>query len=256
MVQERVDVEDKKWQADPDRGPTKGSLWNHSENEDGWMHAHNCIRGEIRDIVEAFRSIENKFPGGLPSWAVFAIQKIWYEHKMHVLSHHENEDAKITPLLQNRIKLPEKLESDHKIVIDRISQVTDAIESLKEGASVRAVQNLLSIYEETMLPHLEEEELVALPLMFAYFEPEEISAVVMKFSSTNAEVGSFVYYQTPEKFRNNFMKQEGIPGFIWHLHFKPKYNYFLEHMKKPLDALKAGVEPLPNNNCLSCFARS
>ena len=249
-----MDTQDNQWQADPNHKPSKTSMWNHSANENGWVHAHNCIRGEIRDMDEAFHSIKTKKTNGLPSWAVEIIKEIWSEHEMHVRSHHENEDAKMTPFMKKRINLPEKLESDHKIVCDCIANMTQAVDKLKEGDFIDELQNLLALYEETMLPHLVEEEDVALPLLMAYFTPKEVARVVRSFTSTKSELGSFVHYQTVEGFRNKFMKQEGIPGFVWILLFKPGYNYFLEHVKKPLDVLKAGEEPAPKTMFWCCAA--
>jgi hypothetical protein len=49
---------------------------------------------------------------------------------------------------------------------------------LKEGDTVNTLTELLIAYETSMLPHLEQEEIECLPLMRAYFTPEEIGPII------------------------------------------------------------------------------
>jgi hypothetical protein len=46
-----------------------------------------------------------------------------------------------------------------------------------------------------------------------------------------------------DKFRNNFMKQEGIPGFVWYLNFKGCAAAFEKEFTKPMKAVKSGAKP-------------
>ena len=65
-----------------------------------------------------------------------------------------------------------------------------------------------------MKPHLLEEEMIGLPLVRAFFEPKEVGKIVKKIiaGTPKEEMGSFIYYQGKENFRNVFMKQEKIPS--------------------------------------------
>lgn len=103
----KVDTSNLKWQADTAFAPDKESSWTYGAETDGWMHAHNAIRGELEDIKLAFTKCQER--GDLPEWAVSAIQQVWKEHYEHVHAHHMNEDELFVPFLETRIKLPEKV---------------------------------------------------------------------------------------------------------------------------------------------------
>ena len=64
------------------------------------------------------------------------------------------------------------------------------------------------------------------------------------------EIGSLIYAQGPEVFHEKFMKQEGIPSFVWYIDFKAKYNKnFIKVFVKNVDALKTGEEPPQEEDC-------
>jgi hypothetical protein len=44
------------------------------------------------------------------------------------------------------------------------------------------------------------------------------------------------------EFRNEFMPQEGIPGFVWYIDFYSRHNLFIKTFKTPATELKAGEE--------------
>lgn len=240
-----IDTEDSQWQADPKYNADKQPTWTHPTEDDGWVLAHNSLRSELNDIIEAVESVATKFGDAVPGWAIHCIQKVWSEHDTHVHSHHENEDDIMTPFMKTRINLPQKLESDHEIVCDKINQVTEAVQGLAEGSSIVGVVFALKEYKEVLFPHLEEEEHIALPLLRSYFDPNEVGKQVQKIvgKSPKCELGSFIYYQTEDNFRNKFMKQEGIPFFVWYLAFKSAYKHFLDNTVSNLEALKTGVPP-------------
>ena len=51
--------------------------------------------------------------------------------------------------------------------------------------------------------------------------------------------------QGGDAFRNEFMKQEGIPGFVWYIDFKSRHDTFVKEFLQPIEAVKNGVEPPP-----------
>jgi hypothetical protein len=251
-----IDTSDIKFQRKEDSKPDKEHLWKEQPiEEDGWVHAHNALRGELEDMKESMLLFSRNYPDGAPSWTIELIKSVWKEHQTHVISHHTNEDDIMTPFMKERIVLPDKLEEDHKCIVDRMKSVSTCIESLKEGDSIDEVMNALFAYEAVLLPHLLEEEHVALPLCRAYFTPKEVRAKVMKMSKGGpaVEMGSFIYYMTEDGFRKKFMKQEGIPSFVWWLVMKPKYRYFMKHVKEPLDALRNGTEPDIGIGTVGCW---
>jgi hypothetical protein len=46
-----------------------------------------------------------------------------------------------------------------------------------------------------------------------------------------------------ERLRNEFMKQEKIPGFVWYIAFRSKYKYFVTEFIQNLSSLTTGIEP-------------
>lgn len=179
-------------------------------------------------------------------WVVESANKLWSNHLIHVHSHHENEDDIFNPFLRQRIILPDKLEADHVTVCSCLDDVTKAIKDLKEGGNVDQVITALEAYQTEMIPHLLEEEQVALPLMRAYFEHHEVATQVKKIQAKapKVETGSFIHYMTKEHFREVFMKENGIPGFLWFIVFRPSYSYFSENVLAEIDAMKTGVAPM------------
>jgi len=238
-----IKVSDRKWQVCDAYKPDKQSTWRYPIEKDGWMLAHNMIRGEIDDFLEALQSVSNKFTNSTPLWAIESIEKFWSHHESVVHQHHTNEDAIMNPFLKTRIKIPEKLEADHIDIIESMDDISKIVEELKEGDSLDYLLSSVHAYKTLLLPHLSEEEDIALPLLRSYFTPEEVKVPLNKILKTmnKEESGSFVYRLGEEYFRSIFMKQEGIPFFVWHLKFKRDSDYFKNTIQCHIDALKNGA---------------
>jgi hypothetical protein len=120
----------------------------------------------------------------------------------------------------------------------------------------------LKEYEQMLLPHFLHEENVALPLLRAYFTHKEMSAkmqeMMQKFSKDKSdgmkfEIGSVIDCMGEVEFRNKFMKNEGIPFFVWYLMFKPGLVVYRKDFQKPTTALISGVEMEPEKaTCSQC----
>lgn len=243
-----VDIQDKQWQADMQFAPDKESSWSYPKEKDGWMLAHNAIRGEVTDVKLALAKAAER--GSFQKWEIAALRTAWAEHFAHISAHHSNEEQEFSPFLATRIRLPENLERDHD---DLIRQIT-LIDGLFTGLSGSAAElhSAWLTYEEMLLPHLTEEEVGPLPLMRAYFRPDEIAPVVKKIVGKGppSEMGSFIHYAGEEAFFD-FMKQEGIPGFVWYLEFKGKRDNFQRSFVENLKAVVAGTPPQPASSFFS-----
>jgi hypothetical protein len=249
-----IDITDTQWQVDEKYNPDKEDTWGYPATKDGWMHAHNAIRGELNDLSEAIKSVATKYPNGTPSWAIDSIKTLWNAHEIFIHAHHGNEDIIMTPFLMTRIKLPDKLESDHKIVVDIMNDVKQSIDDLKENDSLHLVLERLTSYQEALFPHLMEEENIALPLMRSYFTPKEVKPKVMEILSLEPSIamGSFIYFMTEEVMRSDFMKQEGIPFFVWYIAFKKNYNKYLTGVRTHIDALNNGIPRVAKKSGMIC----
>merc|ERR1712165_258550 len=214
----------------------KDSLWTHPVTSDGWMHAHNMIRGEVNKMISGLKSASQKFPNASPDWVVDSIKQIWTHHYDVVMDHHRNEDEIMNPFMKTRVKLPTKLEADHEILITKMRSVKNAVEKLvpdtSSSTSLDNVITLLEDYRNTMFPHLEEEEQIALPLLRAYFTPDEVGKKVQEIMQTSGagEIGSFIDAMGEDYFRSTFMPQEGTPFFVWYLKFRSDHYHFVTNV--------------------------
>ena len=57
-----IDTLDLKWQVSDKFKPDKTEEWSFPANKDGWVLAHNMLRGEINAFIKAIESISAKFP--------------------------------------------------------------------------------------------------------------------------------------------------------------------------------------------------
>jgi len=243
-----INTSDIMWKASENFQADKGDLWKNPPEDDGWVRAHNSIRDEVDSLIDGLASVSEKYTdSSIPVWAIASIKQYWSHHEHLVHSHHGNEDNIMNPFMKTRVNLPEKLEADHTIVIERMTNVSNCVNALKDGTSLHKLSTAMAMYKETLFPHLLEEEQVSLPLLRSFFTPEEVKPVVMKIVKqlTKEESGSLIHSMGEDHFRSKFMKQERIPFFVWHLKFKSDYSYFLKNVQSHIDALKQG-EPITN----------
>merc|ERR1719440_183274 len=154
----------------------------------------------------------------------------------------------MNPVLRKRIFYPEKLEADHVDLVAAMDAIAECVRSLKTGDTLEGLGALWARYETIMLPHLFEEEQVGLPLARAYFTPSEIEKVTSEFLKKGDPVslGSFVHVMGHKKDAQAFMRENGIPPFVWHVPgkgFKALRTLYREKMQSHIDSLLAG-EPV------------
>jgi hemerythrin-like domain-containing protein len=245
ITTDNFNTSDTKWQVSDKFKPDKEDSWTYPASSDGWVLAHNMIRHEIDTLLQGLECISNKFPNATPSWAVESIRQVWDHHQVSVHDHHSNEDNITTPFIKKRVNLPDKLEADHVIVVGCMDSVSNAIKELKEGDSLSSLVSAMAEYKEKMFPHLQEEEQIALPLLRSYFTAKEFKPVTEQIVKKigKYEMGSFIHTMGENTFRSKFMKQEGIPFFVWYIQFKGDYNSFLNDILCHMEALKKGVPP-------------
>jgi len=240
----RVDVSNLSFQANPAFKPDKAHLWQSPESHDGWIHAHNAVRfeiGEMKRVVEALTIA----PITLKRWHVDAVQAWWTGHEKHVHEHHTNEDDLFNPTIRTRVVYPEKLEADHVELVAAMNAIAEHVRALQPGDTLESLRALWMDYESVMLPHLHEEEQVGLPLVRAYFTPAEIDKVVATIlkRSDPVSLGAFVHVMGHKKEVKLFMKENGIPGFVWHIPgsgFKALRTLYRVRMQSHIDSLLAG----------------
>jgi len=240
----RVDVTDPAFQADSAYKPDKVELWaNLPESNDGWVHAHNAVRFELGEFKRVIIQLGEK---ALDDWEVQAVKAWWAGHEKHIHEHHSNEDDIFNPKIRERVVYPEKLEADHVQLVECMEAIAAAVLKLKAGDSLATdMQPLWERYETFMLPHLHEEEQVGLPLARAYFTPAEIEKLVGQIlkGSDPISLGSFVHVLGHKADAQQFMRENGIPSFVWFLPgkgFKALRTLYRVKMQSHIDSLLAG----------------
>ena len=116
----KFNATDLQYQADKNFAPDKAQLWKFPEERDGWVHAHNAIRAELKMFQECCEAIQKQPSAALAEWQVKALQTIFQEHQHFVHGHHRNEDDILSPALAKRINYPAKLTDDHDGIIKAI----------------------------------------------------------------------------------------------------------------------------------------
>ena len=124
--------------------------------------------------------------------------------------------------------------------------ISKEVGSLSSGKfTLSSFHGILSSYEKTMLDHFDVEEKTALPLMRAYFGQEETSDLQRKVLEDAPEnsMGALIHAMGEDRFRSEFMKERGIPFFVWHVAFKGRLAHYRSDMVSKVDAIRRGEEP-------------
>lgn len=224
------------------------STWTSPAEQNGWMLAHNALRGEISDIHKALlnmRTTESQ---------VKALQQVWKIHYTCVHGHHTVEDSIYHPELSKRFKYPQECVDDHQTLVDKLHQVDGLVQKLQAKDSLDELTTEFEAYRDMLLPHLRQEEEEILPLVRAYFTSKELKPIIDQTLAfvPPVEMGSFLYRAGEDMIRNVFMKNEGIPWFVWHIDFSGKYALFERDFIGPVQALQAGQDytpPVPSWRC-------
>lgn len=152
-------------------------------------------------------------------------------------------------------------ETDHEALIKSLQHVGLAIDLVVKSrgsglTELKILSKYVAKYKKNMLPHLLEEEETALPLMRAFFEPREINPTIQKIIGKMPPVmiGSFWYRQTDEECKQ-FMKQEGIPFFVFYVAVKPAKAVYETEVMTCVNAIVRNEEPAPKpDRSTRCFA--
>mmetsp|Transcript_26960 Transcript_26960/g.41473 ORF Transcript_26960/g.41473 Transcript_26960/m.41473 type:complete len:253 (+) Transcript_26960:55-813(+) len=243
-------IEPKEHAVDTETHPAdKASKWDIPLESDQWILSHNALRCEINSMIQALGTFMGRIDDdGVPQWAVNTIKEWWASHVAHVTNHCKSEETVYKPMFSERFKWPAEIDELHDALNSVKDKVQTAIDRLNaEKSNLVAVRDALSAYEETMLKHFEVEETTALPLMRAYFTPEEISPVQRKILEDAPEnaMGALIFAMSPDgaKFRSDFMTVRSIPSFVWYLAFKGRLASYKKDVVAKVEAIESGKEP-------------
>eukprot|EP00930_Biecheleria_cincta_P090207 TRINITY_DN79554_c0_g1_i1.p1 TRINITY_DN79554_c0_g1~~TRINITY_DN79554_c0_g1_i1.p1 ORF type:complete len:311 (+),score=58.20 TRINITY_DN79554_c0_g1_i1:68-1000(+) len=245
-----VDTQDDQWRADAEYAPDKESMWDYPKEKDRWALVNNAIRGEVSALKDALTKLVEH--GNFQTWEVDSFCVAWSEHLTHMHAHHSSQESVMYPFLATRIRVPERLRSCRDELRRQLNRIAGLVSVLSAGLDehprrsgyVRSILDAMHEYEQTILPHLSEEELGPLPLMRAYFKPDEVAPIVQNIVGVgpSCQMGSFIHFAGDEGFFA-FMKQEGMPGYAWYLDLRGKRDHFRRHFVQNLEAVTGGTPP-------------
>ncbi len=105
----------------------------------------------------------------------------FYENVLEFLhGHHDGEDELLYPLLEERCPhekdMLERIDAQHALLNGPMKEAREAIAEWRSAPSTEGaekVMRLLEVIDETLRPHLGEEETFVLPVATAWISPEE-----------------------------------------------------------------------------------
>jgi len=258
---------------------------------DGWTYAHNTIRLDEQDLLDSVARMNETVLAGehVEDFEIQALKTHWSICFGFIKEHHHNEEEHIFPAIQKKVMLPDKMSDDHEIIEKQVLHIDSLVKSLPDndfigfpGASSRSVKFVLSptsinkrsaspvnlalsetlaklhdaitTLQQSMDPHLKEEEKEALPAMHANFTPDELKPVFDKM------IGAMEWWALPHFYRQHKVETSegfadwdraairehattvlGMPGVVFDMIIFPtfrrydlEYGWAIEESKNPL----------------------
>lgn len=257
------DPTDLKYQVSDEFPPDKESTWPYPMEKAGWVLAHNALRGAMEQFQYCLSTVKKKSSednNKLQAWQVKCIKEVFAFQYEFIEEHHAFEDNILAPEFSKRFKYPDKLVDDHDGIIKQLNKVNELVKNLQPGldtaTAIHEVLNEFDKYDKAIRPHLLEEETIGLPLSRAYFDPKAFAKIMMKGQLKSppnlVAMGCFVYFNGIGTSRE-FLKQEGMPFFVWYLMWRPGYKKYCSTILEKVKALMDGVEPLEKKGLFSCW---
>lgn len=242
-------MDPKDYQLDANHSPDKESSWKYPKESDRWFLIHVALRAEIDALQDAFAKVIER--SEVPDWMLPYIQTCWSNHEASVRDHCAREDSELIPFLSSRIDFSkdDETQQEHEELTkqwDNLSKLVKGLSSSNDKVkTLKDVNDCLEDYKALFLRHTDHEEQVGLVLMRAYFTMDEMGPLSRKLQeeAPDFSTGALIYFMGEERFRNEFMKHNGIPFFVWHVGFKKYLQKYRTEMEEPLEALKSGEEP-------------
>ncbi|KAG2489353.1 hypothetical protein HYH03_012183 [Edaphochlamys debaryana] len=165
-----------------------GTRWKHSGCQDGWKLSHDAIRRDMDALLSGLERTRALVESGraLEAWQVAHMQLLVKDMYHNVHAHHDHEEEIFFPWMESRVVVPPKMSSDHKTLMALLDRTRDLAAAMRPGSAQGCkslVSDLLSTFSTLrahMRQHLEEEEIVGLPLMRKHFTAAELEVCEKK----------------------------------------------------------------------------
>lgn len=252
------DPTDPRYQVQPKYRPDKTSRWTYGLELDGWNMAHDALRGEVQEFQTVLEALTVKTTT-ISTAQITALHSCWILHRKHVQSHHQNEDQIVRRFVSRRFVYPDFMEKDHPRIDVHLEEIGSIVNQLQltstddnvddgqqkeRGLLLRQLTLAWTAYQTHLLPHLQAEEDVCIPLMRAYFTMSQVHRLAGRLaqSGPRVETGAIVHYVGKENIWA-VMEAQQLPKLLrhvaWWLVFGPRYRYYQRHMVQMLDILRS-----------------
>ncbi|KAG2444363.1 hypothetical protein HXX76_001119 [Chlamydomonas incerta] len=252
-------------QAEFDATMNANSNWPWPGSLDGWKLSHDAIRFDMDNLAAGISKTREMLASGKPlaGWQVTDIHSVTKHFYHEIRMHHDHEEDVFFPYLEKKVKVPPKMSADHKSLMALLDRVRDLALSLKPAAPEACLSTVEELYStlvqlrKDMKEHLEEEEVIGLPLMRKNFTAKEIS-IPEKEIVADLKPSDMAWFLRPMKTveeKRQAMSRVGIPGLIQTLVMMPAVRKDEAGILRMYRELAAG-EPIapPAKKGFLCFA--
>ena len=229
--------------------PSFESEWTFPPENDGWYGAHNSIRAELIKFDLALTAIVERNGNALDDWRLESVKAYVAGHAEHVRGHHQNEEDLFWPWLRTKFEIKEEgVGNQHEALMEKLRAIEEMVKALRVGDGVDGVLAEWREYRALVEPHLTFEEQNIVPLMRKHFSQKDAGKKVGEIlqKAAKIELGSFFHHLKSKKTTLEFMAQEGIPWFVWHLDFKGMRTTYREKMEQHIQQILAGEKATKN----------
>lgn len=180
------------------------------------------------------------------------MKSLWDLHAKHVQTHLDASDKFLYPKLGNAFgfqqqKAAKVVQQSHKRINTQINDITDSLTKLEkskdESSYQQSFQNTkekLQQYQKSLVEESKIRSDCIVPPAQNTISKEEWSDLMKDYiAEGGVDLGSFIYFMTENKFRNEYLKAKGSPGFVWHVAFKSPFNKFQKRFSSQLKELEA-----------------
>lgn len=169
-------------------------------------------------------------------------QEWWVGHYEHVAHHHKTEDEVLHPMVRTRVAVMAEFETSHEELNNLLVVVDKAIRN-RNFQTAAELAPVWHGYRTALYPHLVEEEHIMVPLIRAYFTPEEVNQRTTEMLRTMPKValGSILHHLAGGKEGvMTFMARTGYRWHEWYTEVHAIRTHYREHMESKLESLLHG----------------
>lgn len=220
----------------------KESMWTIKSDQHTVNLMHNALRAEVTKFEALLFKLGDR---PLKKWEKDHIRDWWLGHYEHVKSNNRVEDELLHPWIRERVVVAAEFETHYEDLNELLVTVHKAITNFNYS-SASEIAGVWHGYRTALYPHLVEEESIMVPLLRAYFTPEEGNQKTAEIvrSMPKSCLGSLLHHiPTGKEGIMTFMARMNYPWHAWYTEVHAIRTAYREKMESKLESLLLG-EPV------------